>query len=233
MRERNTRSLLYLSASATFALLVFMAFARRFYLAPFFKGHDLPVLLHIHGAVMSGWVLLLAVQSGLIAARRVQWHRRLGTLGAAWAVLVVILGSVTTLHASAREVREHTGIAPLQLTITGLELVQMLLFAGFVTAAVVLRDRGAVHKRLMLLTIACMLPSVLPRLPLGLFQSITSILLAVDASILICIGFDTFWRRRLHPAFAVGGALIIATLQLAYFGANTPAWRNFLASVLS
>ena len=233
VKERSRHSLLYLIASATFVVLVFLAFAQRYYLAPLFHSPELPVLLRIHGAVMTGWVLLLAAQSGLIAAHRVRWHRRLGMVGAAWAVLVVLLGSAATLHASAREVQEHTDMAPLQLTITGLELVQMLLFAFFVASAVWLRHRGDFHKRLMLLTIACMMPSIIPRLPFGLFQSMTSILLAVYAGLVICIGIDTFRERRLHPAFAWGGALIVMSLQLAFFGAYTPAWRDFLARQLS
>ena len=96
---------LYLGASLVFFALVFWTFARTFYLKPLFGTPALPALLHIHGAVMSGWVVLLVVQSGLIAVHRVRWHRRLGVFGAVWAVLVVILGSVTTLNAAAREVR--------------------------------------------------------------------------------------------------------------------------------
>jgi hypothetical protein len=91
----------------------------------------LSALLHIHGAVMSGWVLLLVLQTGLIAAHRVRWHRRLGVFGAVWAALLVIVGSFTTLHAAAREVRGHTDFAASQVVITSLDLLQMLFFCGF------------------------------------------------------------------------------------------------------
>ncbi|HET6929718.1 MAG TPA: hypothetical protein VFI45_05310, partial [Candidatus Acidoferrum sp.] len=96
---------LYLGASLIFLALVFWTFARTFYLRPFFGMPPLSALLRIHGAVMTGWVVLLVAQSSLIAAHRVQWHRRLGVFGVAWAALVVLLGSITTLHAAAREVR--------------------------------------------------------------------------------------------------------------------------------
>ena len=59
---------LYLGASLSFLALVFWTFARTFYLRPFFGTPPLSVLLHIHGAVMTGWVVLLVVQSSLIAA---------------------------------------------------------------------------------------------------------------------------------------------------------------------
>ena len=224
---------LYLVASVAFVALVFVAFARKFYLAWLFHSPALSVLLLIHGAVMSGWVILLVGQSALIAAGRTKLHRRVGVFGTVWAGLVVILGSVATLHASAREVREGTPMAPLQLTITGLELVQMAAFLCLVAAAIWLRNRGDFHKRLMLLTIACMLPSIFPRLPFDAFTSFTAILVGTYVYLAICIGLDTLQHRRLHPAFAWGGALFVVALQLTLLGARTPAWQHFLARAVS
>src|SRR5450432_4808540 len=96
---------LYLGASLIFLALVFWTFARTFYLKSFFGTPPLSLLLHIHGAIMTGWVVLLVVQTSLIAAHRVQLHRRLGVFGAAWGALVVSRGSIATLHAVVREVR--------------------------------------------------------------------------------------------------------------------------------
>jgi hypothetical protein len=227
------RTFPYLGASIVFAALVFYVFAKPYYLGWWSGAPPLARLVQVHGAVMTGWVVLLVVQSGLIAARRTRWHRRLGAFGAAWALLVVILGSATTIHAAAREVRGHTEMETLQLTITGLELVQMLLFAVFVASAILLRRRVDHHKRLMLLTILCMLPSVIPRLPVGLFQSILSILLTVYTVLVVVIAVDTYRERRLHPAFAWGGGVFFAALQLAYLVTSTSAWQRALASVVT
>lgn len=223
----------FMVASILFAALVFLAFAQKFYLGWLVKSPPLSLLLQVHGTVMTGWVALFVVQITLIEMRKTRIHQRLGKLGAGWAVLVIVLGTVTTLHASAREVRGHTEMAPFQLTITGLELTEMLLFAGFVVSAVWLRRRGDYHKRLMLLTLVCMLPSVLPRLPLGLFQSLLSILLAVYAALALCIGIDFLQQRKLHPAFAVGGSIFAGTLLLAFLGAQTAAWHSFLRDIVS
>ena len=84
----------------------------------------------------------------------------------------------------------------------------------------------------MLLTLVCMLPSVLPRLPLGLFQSLLSILLAVYGALVLCVGIDTLRHRRLHPAFAIGGAVFVLVMQLAFCGMQTPAWHGFLTRLL-
>src|SRR3569833_52594 len=161
----------FLFISGCFLALVFWTFARSYYLKGFFDTPALTPLVQVHGAVMSGWVLLLAVQSGLVASGQIRWHRNLGWIGEVWAIFVVILGSATTLAASAREVHQHTNFANIQLTDSGLYLMQMLLFALLVITAIVLRHRPDFHIRLMLLTIACLLPSTLARLPIDILDN--------------------------------------------------------------
>lgn len=233
MTRHTAGKFFFMVASAMFATLVFLAFAQKFYLGGLFKSPHLSLLLQVHGTVMTGWVALFVVQVVLVETRNIQLHQRLGKLGAAWALLVVVLGTVATLHASAREVRGHTEMAPLQLTITGLELTEMVLFAGFVVSAVWLRRRRDYHKRLMLLTLVCMLPSVLPRLPMALFQSLLSILLAVYTVLVLCIAIDFLQQRKFHPAFVAGGSILAGTLLLAFLGAQTITWQNFLRDIVS
>jgi hypothetical protein len=229
---------LYLGASLIFLALVFWTFARTFYLKSFFGTLPLPALLHIHGAVMTGWVVLLVVQTSLIATHRVQWHRRLGVFGAVWAVLVVVLGSVTTLHAAAREVRGHSDFAADQVIITSLDLLQMLFFAAFVAIAIWQRHRSDYHKRLMLLTIACMLPDAIARLPVSVMIGTEdlknqAIMLGLDGFIFVCVGLDTLWHRRLHPAFAWGALLFVGIFHLALYATQTRAWIAFGESLVS
>jgi hypothetical protein len=189
----------------------------------FFHTPPLSRLVHIHGVVMTGWVVLLVVQTSLIVGHRVQWHRRLGVCGAVWAAFVVILGSATTLHAAVNAVRRHTDFAAIQVAITGLELVQMVLFAVIVGTAIWLRRRSDYHKRLMLLTIACLLPSALARLPVS-FMSNWVILLSLDLFVLACVTLDTLRHRRLHPAFGWGAAAVLLTLHLTFYVVMTPWW---------
>jgi hypothetical protein len=154
-------------------------------------------------------------------------------------VLVVILGSVTTLNAAAREVRAHTDFAPSQVVITSLDLLQMLFFAGFVAIAIWQRHRPDVHKRLMLLTIACMLPDALARLPVSFMSQATEadlnlrIMLGLDAFIVICVGLDTLWHRRLHPAFAWGASMFVGAFHVALYATQSRAWIAFGESLLS
>lgn len=237
--QRRFDRRLYLGASLIFFALVFWTFARTFYLKGFFGTPPLSALLHIHGVVMSGWVLLLVLQTSLIAAHRVRWHRRLGIFGAVWAALLVIVGSFTTLHAAAREVRGHTDFAASQVVITSLDLLQMLFFAGFVAFAIWQRHRPDYHKRLMLLTIACMLPDALARLPVSFMAGATEvdlnlrIMVGLDLFIIICVGLDTVWHRRLHPAFGWGALLFVGAFHLALYSTQSRAWIAFGESLVS
>ena len=49
------------------ALIVFAGFARSYYLKGVFGTPALPLLLHIHGLVMTAWFVLCFVQARLVA----------------------------------------------------------------------------------------------------------------------------------------------------------------------
>lgn len=222
----------YLIATFGFFMLVFWTFARTYFLKFLYATPPLSALLHVHAIVMSGWVVLLALQSALVAAGRVRWHRRVGVFGAAWAALLVVVGSITTMHAAVREVRGHTAMAGPQVIITSLDLAQMALFAAFVTIAIWQRRRAAVHKRLMLLTIACMLPDALARLPVSVmidetFMKNELILLGLYGFVIASTAIDTFRHRRLHPALGWGGLTLLAVFTVLLFLGTQRWWVEF------
>jgi uncharacterized membrane protein HdeD (DUF308 family) len=171
--------------------------------------------------------VLFVAQAGLISARRVDWHRRLGLVGIVIAILVVILGSTTTFNAAAREVGRHSDEASARVAVLCLELVQMALFAGLVTAAIAMRRRADFHKRLMLLATACMMPSAFSRIPLNLtfmVSNFMSILILFNLCVIVPALIDTLRNRRVHPAFGWGGLIVIGALNLAYPIAVSRPW---------
>src|SRR3569832_689423 len=87
------RSSFFLGAHGVLLLIVLLGFAPSFYLrATFPHVHQLPVLLHIHGAILTGWFVLTVVQGWLIRSQRFQLHRQLGCFAAVYAAVVIILG---------------------------------------------------------------------------------------------------------------------------------------------
>ena len=59
---------------------------------------------HLHGIAMFAWVVLLIAQSGLIAARRNDIHRRLGKVSFALVPVIV----VSTLLLAAHRLRQES-----------------------------------------------------------------------------------------------------------------------------
>src|ERR1017187_8106486 len=82
---------------------VFLGFGKTYFLAGVFQAPLPSRLIHLHGAVFSSWVLLLIVQTSLVASDRVDLHRRLGLVGFGVASLMVILGILAATDSLRRE----------------------------------------------------------------------------------------------------------------------------------
>jgi hypothetical protein len=212
----------FIAAAIGIASIVFAGFARSYYLRGLFGVPPLPLLLHVHGVVMTSWTVLFVGQTCLIAAHRVDWHRRLGIFGAALAVVVVVVGAIVNVRAAVGAVQTPPTHPPTFLAILGFNLIDLLVFATFVGVGIAFRRRSGLHKRLMLLATLSMLGQ-----PFARVVSNSTALLLVYSCVLVCLAFDTFRNRRLHLAFAWGAALLIVSLQLAYLGSQTQEWIRF------
>ena len=77
-------------------ITVFVGFAPSYYV-PRADAQQLTPLLHIHGAAATAWMLLFLTQTGLVAAHRVDIHRRLGLAGAAVAIILAIFTTTVSI----------------------------------------------------------------------------------------------------------------------------------------
>ncbi len=154
----------FTAMAAAMALVVFAGFARTYYLRPLFPLSQPPApltpLIHVHGAVFSAWMILLVVQARLVAGRNVALHRRLGLTSIPLAILLVVVGSVTALHAVLRGVAPP-GTDARQFLIV--PLFALLVFAVLQTSALLCRRHPQAHKRLILLATIGLLPPALAR----------------------------------------------------------------------
>src|SRR3982074_3024419 len=93
----------FFSAMALLILItVFVGFARPYFLPGACRAPLPALILPIHGAVFSSWILLLSAQTALVSAGRVDIHRRLGLVGFGLACLMVTLGVLAGTNALAR-----------------------------------------------------------------------------------------------------------------------------------
>lgn len=214
-----------LAVTGLFLCLVTFAFA-----GPYLLGvgqpppASVPSILVLHGMAMGGWVVLLAVQSSLVRARRVVWHRRLGWFGSGWALVTVTMGCTATIFAAHRDVQAHLPWAHIKVGIMLLECTQMLLFLGCIVLAVVWRRRPDRHQRFMILTALCMWPSVVSRFP-GI-GSPRAIMMALDVALVALLVADTLRNRRVHPVYVWGCLTIGVVMHVVYVVAFSSWWGS-------
>ena len=181
-------------------------------------------LTYFHGALFSAWVVLFVVQTSLIAARRVALHRRLGIAGAVLAGLMVVVG-LSTAFAAARRGSAPPGVDA--LTFLVVPVFDMILFAAFVTAAVVRRRDKEAHKRLMLLAYLSIIPASTARLP-GLlpYGPLLFFGLAYGQSFLGA-GYDYWSRGRVSRVYMWGIPILLLSVPFRLALSTTGAWRSF------
>ena len=223
----------YSGMAIAMAITVFIGFAPTYYLRVVFGAPPtvtgaatLSPLAQLHGVLFTGWVLLFVVQTALIASHRTRVHQRLGIAGGVLAAAMVIVGVSTAIAAASRGAAPP-GVDP--LAFLSIPLFDMLLFATFVGAALWHRRQRETHKRLMLLAYISIIaaavarfPGLLPYGPL-MFFGLAFIFLV------IAVIYDVVSRRRLHPTYIWGGALLVASVPVRLAMSGTETWRALAA----
>ena len=220
-------------------LIVFIGFARTFYLKVVFGTRPLPFYLHLHGLIFTTWFVLFFVQAHLVARHRIDLHQRLGIFGAFLAPLGACMAAGVSIHAARRAYLANPAMLADHLQPFALDLGTSLTFALLVAAALYFRRRGGIHKRLMVLaSCGLLLPAVgrlLEQIPLhflhagGLWEMVGF----TEITPVVCILYDTIKHRRLHPGFAWGGLVLLSSLPLFMIIANTNVWLEFATWLVS
>ncbi|HEV2286288.1 MAG TPA: hypothetical protein VGR80_09610 [Steroidobacteraceae bacterium] len=211
------------------AAVALLGFGRSYYFKSLSGTRALPLALHVHGLLMSAWLVVFVAQTWLIAVRRTLWHRRLGVAGAVLAAIIIPYGIALTLLGLRREIQAHVlGKMHFLLLINAVNLV---LFGVFVGSGLLLRSRGDVHKRLMLLAAVTLLAPAAARIALLFTHAPLAQLAAFYLCVATCVLVDALRNRRLHPVLGWGALAIVAGFQLSYLAVLTPAWMTLVRAV--
>jgi hypothetical protein len=221
----------YSGMAVAMGITVLAGFAATYYLKLFgdgslttISGKPFTPLVHLHGALFTCWVLLFVAQTSLVASGRVRVHRRMGIAGVVLAAAMVVAGVSVAIMSAARGTAPP-GIEP--LSFLAVPLFDMVLFATFVTAAVVKRRDKESHKRLMLLAYASLLAAPIARmpgvLPLGPFAFFGLAFVFVVAGAI----YDRVSRGRIHRVYLWGGALFALSVPARLAISTTGAWKAF------
>jgi hypothetical protein len=211
--------------SVAFLLTAFAGFAPTYYLRALSDRPTLSPLLHVHGLVFTSWLVLLFVQSALVSARRVDWHRRLGIAGAVIAAAMVPLGVMAAI-AAGRTWLIRSGAPPIGFLI--FPLGQIVMFAGFVGTALWNRRKPELHRRLILLATVTTITPAISRL-------VGHPMLALAMSALFVVaGIVHDWRSRgrVHPVYLWGGLVFLLSGPLRFALSQSAAWERIARSLV-
>lgn len=221
----------FVGMAAAMIVATFVGFAPSYYLSSVFAGPRLSMLVHVHGAIFTLWMLLYAVQTGLVSAGRTDVHRIVGPVAALVAVAMVPLGIATAIITKQVTAAAHL---PPQGPPLIFPLGAILTFAVLTAWALAMRKRSAWHKRLMLLGTLAILTTPLARVTRFTHLPLTPPLggmILTDVLLVALVAYDLRTLGRLHAATKWGGAFFLAT-QLVRIALNmTPAWQAFAKSL--
>lgn len=230
-REYARDRLFYSGMAVAMGLTVFAGFGPSYYLRFLSSGPSTTVsggpftpLVHLHGVLFTAWVLLFIVQTALVASRRVAVHRRLGVATTVLAALMIVVGTSTAIATASRGAAPP-GVDPLVFLV--IPMFDMLLFATFVTFALVKRRDREAHKRLMLLAYVSIIVAAVARLPGVLTLGPLAFFGLAFLFILMGGLYDFLSRRRVHRVYVWGGALFAISVPVRLIISGTGAWRAF------
>jgi hypothetical protein len=225
---RNWDHVFFPAMSIVIALVVFIGFARTYFLAGLFHAKPLPApIVHIHGAVFTGWIALLVVQTSLVGTGHTRIHRRLGLIGLALAPLIVILGALV-----ADEMLNRFAATPAvdSKTIFAVALSEILGFAVPVFFAFRFHRKPAFHKRLVLIGTIAITTAGFGRWPVHfLLHKPLPAMLAMFSLLGLVAAYDLLTIRKIHRATVLAAAWVVCVELTATVLGQTAAWHSLAA----
>lgn len=204
---------------------VLYGFAKTYFLAGMVTAPLPNRLIHLHGAVMTLWMVLLFVQTALVSARRVKWHMTLGLFGFGVAVAMVIIGPLAATDSLRR------GVSVLGLDATTFYMIPLsaiFLFGVLAFFGYRLRRQPANHKRLMLIATIALIDAAVGRWPIAFFQTNPKAQDLVPFGFLLAIMiFDLATQRRILRSTLLASLLLIVVHVTRVPIAFTGPWQSF------
>jgi len=224
----------FFSGMAVVSLIaVLVGFARTYFLAGLFRAPLPNLLIHIHGAVFTLWIVLFATQIGLVTVRRVALHRRIGLLGFGLAVFMIVLGVLAASDRLARHVGESVNATPEGVrAFYALAIGDMLMFATFILLGYRYRNDPAVHKRLMLFATFALLDAAFDRwsvfdpYPLPLVHLICFVPL-----VLLTMAYDWWSSGRVQRVTIWSTVFLLTVQQGRHLAGYSASWQRLAAWV--
>ena len=226
-RARGTRGC-YLALTFILIAIVIRGFWPSYFGLLLRGGVSRPWIIHLHGAIFSGWMVLLLAQASLVAAGRLRLHRRVGNVGIAYGILMLGIGLVVSFVAPVLHVHAGEWTVDRAAGFLLAPLGDMALFGGFFGAAIAYRRRPELHKRLILTATVALAFAAVGRMA---FASPVVFLLVWLSPLFAAMAFDVCTRCRVHPVSFLSVAVLAAAFMRIFF-MQSPGWLKIGRALL-
>lgn len=194
--------------------------------------HAAPVM-HIHGALFFAWTLFFLTQTLFVATGRTLRHRDWGLFGIALASVMMCTALLATLNSI--KVGNAIGMGDAARRFSVVPISALLLFAGFMWAAIANVRNADLHKRFMLLANIPLMHAAMGRVFMTLFAppdakgpppvAVTvPASFAVDLIIVAAMIYDWRTRGRPHKAYLIGLPILLVVQLLMVPISTSAGW---------
>jgi hypothetical protein len=178
-----------------------------------------PIIVHVHAAVFTVWMLLLTAQVLLVVRNRISVHRKLGVFAVGWACLMAFMGPAAFIAVVAQAAKLH---GPFPFPFLSLQIVDISGFIVLLAWGIALRKNPAAHKRMIILSSVSLadpgfnrfIEHIIPNEPhsatLWFFYAFYG-----NALIIVLMAAWDWYRGRLIRSFVVGAAGLLAAEYVA------------------
>jgi FtsH-binding integral membrane protein len=219
------RTKFFLYMTWAFLAIAVAGFSTTFFIPMARGAFRAPPVIHVHAAIVFGWLLMLILQATLVQRRDLARHRQFGAAGALLAAGVAVTGVLVGIHATRRDIASGGDDFVVGQFVN--ILIEMLLFGALVAAAIAMRRDSEAHKRLLLLAAISMLGPAwlrfrhfLPWVP----NPFVTFSFVADAVLLVAIARDRIVLKRVHPAYLWGGGAMVAVHAIELAAIRSEPW---------
>jgi hypothetical protein len=226
-RAVNPDRIFFPSMCLLILVTVWLGFSKTYYAAGMVRANLPAPIIHVHAVVFTLWLLTLAVQTGLVSAKKVQLHRKLGLWGFGLAALMIVLGLMAGTNSLRRDFAPlGSGLDPKVFYIV--PVTDILLFGVLVGWAYIARRKPAEHKRLIIFATLVILDAAIGRFP----QTITPMgpmtqNLILVGMLLPMFAYDLATLKKINRVTIVSSLLMIVMLFTRIPLGMTSPWLKF------
>ena len=211
----------YLSMSLVIAGLVLWGFSRTVNANLFHAKPARPLLLWIHGAAFSTWIVFFIAQSTLVRVHKVAFHRTIGWVGAGLAAVMVGLGFTIAVVMTRFDIAvlHQNDVA----SFLSIPFWDMLFFGTSIALAILWRKKPEYHRRLVFIATCQLMDAAIGRFDFWFNHSIFFV--GVDLLIVLGMVRDLVVDGRIHKVYLYALPLLIVGQSITvYLWRTNPAW---------